>query len=108
MSRLPLGEVAEEESQVRNVIYMMELDQAPVSAAEVKRETEKDPVMLRVREFTMEGWPVELTADESSIPFKKIQEETTVEDGVLLWGGRVIVPEKLRERECSKNYMRGM
>ena len=98
MSRLPLGEVAEEESQVRNVIYMMELDQAPVSAAEVKKETEKDPVMLRVREFTIEGWPDELTANENVIPFKKIQKKTTMEDGVLLWGGRAIVPEKLRER----------
>ena len=83
---------------MRNEIYMVRLDHAPVTAAEVKRETGRDPIMSRVRDFILSGWPEEFDANDDLTPFVRKADEMTVDDGCVLPGCRVVVPEKFREK----------
>ena len=98
MSRLPVQCMDEEEFRVPNHIHMVDLVHAPVTSAEVKRETGKDVVLTRVKEFVVEGWPDEFVPGEDFKPYKSRAEELTVEDGCILWGGRVVIPPKFREK----------
>ena len=43
----------------------------------------------------MEGWPLSVPAELQ--PYVRRQNELTIEAGCLLWGIRVIVPEKYRQ-----------
>ena len=47
-------------------------------------------------EFTTRGWPDEIP--ESLRPYWRRRLELTIEDDCLLWGTRVMVPLKLREK----------
>ena len=45
---------------------------------------------------TTRGWPSDV--DDSLSIFAAKKEELTVENGCILWGFRVLIPEKLREK----------
>ena len=51
MSRLPVEASPEDEEQVQTQVYMVDLSHAPVTADRVRRETERDPSLTRVKEF---------------------------------------------------------
>ena len=59
--------------------------------------TRKDPILSRVLQFVMTGWPDKQNEPKTTHYFTK-RHEITVEDGCLLWGIRVIIPKQLRER----------
>jgi hypothetical protein len=98
MSKLPLESEEVETAQIPVDVFMVGLEQAPVSSRDVKRETERDPVLSLVAEFVMHGWPDELEVNPEFQPYKSKTDELTMEDGCVLWGGRVVVPPKLREK----------
>ena len=58
-----------------------------------------------MREFLLEGWPDELTANEDFLPYKKRADELTVEGGTILWGGRVVIPPKLRSKVLKELHI---
>ena len=64
---------------------------------QVRKATRTDPVLSRVLQYVMTGWPHKQITPEITPYFSKRQ-EITVEDGYLLWGIRVIIPSQLRER----------
>ena len=64
---------------------------------QVRKTTRKDPILSRVLQFIMTGWPDKQNEPETTHYFTK-RHEITVEDGYLLWGIRVIIPKQLRER----------
>ena len=98
MSRLPVDDGESKRYRLETDEFMVDLVHAPITAREVKRETERDPVLVRVREFLMEGWPDELQVNPEFQPYKSKGEELTVEEGCILWGGRVVIPPRLQER----------
>ena len=98
MSRLPIEGVDSEDSRDENGVFMVALEHSPVTSIEVKRETERDPVLVRVKEFLIHGWPDELQVDSEFQPYKSKMNELTIEDGCILWGGRVVIPPKLQEK----------
>ena len=71
MSRLPIQGKEGEDSQVQNQVFMVDLVHAPVKAEEVKRSTERNPVLSRVSEFLREGWPAELAVNEDLKPYQR-------------------------------------
>ena len=97
LSRLPINALLGDYSVAGNVVNMMDLIQAPVTVAEVRVETRKDPVMSRVYELTMEGWGNHTAVAELKPYFNK-RDELSCEDGVVLWGNRVVIPSKLRSK----------
>ena len=66
----------------------------PVTASQIETETRRDPTLSRVVEFIRRGWPEHV--EEALQAYKAKQAELTVEKGCILWGMRVVVPEKLR------------
>ena len=72
----------------------MQIDTLPITQHQLRQCTERDKVLSTVMNYTLNGWPnrVELVLK----PFSNRQQELTVEAGCILWGTRVIVPEKLR------------
>ena len=87
------GEIQEEYD-----VHMVELVHAPITAEEVKKETERDPTLSRVWQFILEGWPDDIETDLEFQPYQSKMSELSVEEGCILWGGRVVIPPKLRQK----------
>ena len=105
LSRLPRIALLCEVSDIVNRVHMIELAHSPVTASEVKNATSKDPVLSLVHEFVLSGWPEGFKAEEAFAPFLRKSEELSVEDGCILWGARVVIPEKLREKVLSELHV---
>ena len=92
ISRLPLPLTREE--PLRPPEVMMEyLDASPVTSSHIRRWTDQDPVIAKVKEWVLTGWPEKLQEKELRAYFHR-KREFSLEDGCLLWGSRVVVPEK--------------
>lgn len=95
LSRLPVTgkvEVDPDENYVFNTV----VNELPVTAKIIARDTEKDQTLVKVYEYTMSGWPS--SCDEPELrPYVKIKDELSVDCGCLLWGRRVIIPSSLRD-----------
>ena len=95
LSRLvPRSVDDQEEEEVYLISYLEEL---PVTAQDIATETIKDPVLGRVYDFTLHGWPQALD-DQALQPYFSRKQELSVNQGCVLWGLRVVVPEKYRVR----------
>ena len=99
LSRLPLAEPSNTDIPVPvEVVALLEhLDSTPVSAKQIKTQTDRDPLMSRVKKFVMEGWPQGEDSKEIA-PFSRRKDELSLQEGCILWGTRVIVPVKLRNK----------
>ena len=64
---------------------MHQLEQLPVTAATLRSETAKDPILARVIQFTQTSWP-EMCSDKVWKPYFNRRYELMVEQGCLLWG----------------------
>ncbi|CAC5419149.1 unnamed protein product [Mytilus coruscus] len=101
LSRLPLKEtlcespinIFWEEVEKRNVQALNEL---PVSANNIKRETEKDSTLVKVKHATLYGWPKYTDISNELKPYFRVKDELSMEEGCLLRGIRVIIPERYR------------
>ena len=98
LSRLPLDEVVIPEKDVpgETVFSLNVLDSTPITSEQVKRWTNNDPVLSRVKKWLLEGWP--MNCDEKFQPFFRRRQELSLECGVILWGSRVVIPEKGKQR----------
>ena len=77
---------------------------------QVLKATRKDPILSRVLQFVMTGWPDKQNEPKTTHYFTK-RHEITVEDSCLLWGIRVIIPKQLgsnSESECYTSYTQGI
>ena len=100
LSCLPLPSAPADVPQpVETVLLMERLDSSPVSAADIRTHTTRDPVLSNVRELVMHGWPDPVQRGELQ-PFAKISHELSVECGCLSRGSsyRVVIPASLQEK----------
>ncbi|XP_062518318.1 uncharacterized protein K02A2.6-like [Corticium candelabrum] len=70
----------------------------PVTAAEVARQTKADPILRRAFQYTLSGWNWKSHMDPRVQPYSRRSDELSVEENCLLWGTRVIIPQKLQSR----------
>lgn len=97
----PVTTVSEEYSGKGNYInFAVASEEWPVNNKKIAEETRKDPVLMKTIEYLKTEWPKTISAEMN--PFHIRKEEITCEDGVLLWGHRVIIPESLRKRLLSE------
>ena len=95
LSRLPSGDSQEgEESSVCQVRFT---DSLPISAKDIQQETGRDPLLSRVLSFVLNGWP-EACGTEELRPYFNHKLELSAEQGCVLWGTRVVIPPKYRNR----------
>ena len=92
---LPVQEKQEEIDEVK-LLNTSQINSLPVSADQVHKVTRANPILSRVLEFTMTGWPDEPVYEEIKSYYLKRFEIMT--EGCLLWGIQVIIPTVLREQ----------
>ena len=98
LSLLPIqSERSNEGVDEAKLVNLLQIESLPMDIDQVRKETRNDPILSRVLQFVMTGWPEKQSTREVTQYFNKCH-EITVEDGCLLWGIRVIIPKQLRER----------
>ena len=100
LSRLPLPCTSEDlkHQDPVDVFHLKQIETLPVTVKRLRQETHRDPILAQVYQATMIGWPPKSNLEPQLLPYFRKREELTVHDGCLLWGVRVIVPDKLRRR----------
>ena len=80
LSRLPLQNQPSEVPRPADTVLLLErlerLESSPVSASQIQAWTSKDPVLSKVRRYTLHGWPV--ISDEELVPYSRRKEELSV------------------------------
>ncbi len=95
LSRLPVAQPSEEEPEEEHVWMLESIAGSLTTAEQIKHWTSKDPVLSRVCEYVLKGWPDHHDTQEF-VPYKQRQQELSVRDGCVLWGAHVVVPEQGR------------
>lgn len=90
LSRLPLSISPGNIPIPPETIALIEsLDASPVTAAEIKQWTAKDPLLSKVMDLVLHGRPQ--GSEEIVSPYHQYWNELSVHDGCLLRGNRVVV-----------------
>ena len=66
-------------------------------------ESSKDPDMSKVLENPQQGWPT--ISPEGVEPFFAKRYELSVFHGCIMWGIRVLVPQKLRSQILQESHV---
>ena len=71
----------------------------PITAKDIGKATctSLDPVLTKVFDFVMTGWP-ESCEEENLKPYYTRRHELSSEQNCVLWGSRVIIPQVYREK----------
>ena len=98
LSRLPsLSITADPPVPCETILLLEHLDESPVSVAQIRSWTRRDSVLSRILQYIMSGWPDSLDPSDSSLkPFLNRKLELSVQDNVILWGNRVVIPSPAR------------
>ncbi|RXN04226.1 putative protein K02A2.6-like protein [Labeo rohita] len=99
LSRLPLPVTHTEKMDTVDVFYANQVATLPVSNAEIKRGNLTDSTLSSVLDMVSSGrFPKSKDVPTDLLPFVTRRHELSVVQGCLMWGSRVIVPPKLRQR----------
>ena len=97
LSRLPQPSAPADKPDEVEIFHTTVVEALPVTEHDLRMQTRRDPVLSRVLELVQSGWQgTELHPD--LIHYAHRGNEITIHHGVLMWGSRVVVPAKLRER----------
>ncbi len=77
-----------------NSVNKMQIHNLPVTAKKIAQASKNDQTLSRVTHFVLNGWPEKNECPEKTLPYFNIKDELTVEEGCLLRGIRVIIPER--------------
>ena len=97
LSRLPLT-VEEGEEDEASQLFVKLVEHLPVTYSQLRESTQKDPTLSKVLQFALNGWPVVMEDNQSLKPYFDRQYELSVEQGCLVWGLRVVIPQQLKKR----------
>jgi len=70
------------------------MESLPVTSAQVHTETKNDPLLAKVYDFTMNGWPATTGIQLHDYAYR---DQLSVRQGCIMWGSRVVLP-----RLCSR------
>ncbi|CAI7935033.1 XP_034959630.1uncharacterized protein K02A2.6-like, partial [Podarcis lilfordi] len=87
----------EDPAPASSLLLIEDLPAAPVSAATVASASAQDRTISRVLNWVWREWPQGPFASEFQ-PFATRQHELSAHRGCLLWGDRVVIPQRLRQR----------
>ena len=90
---MPAPEHSPLPSETVHLINVLNL--SPVTFERIAEETRKDPILQKVYHYIRTAWP----NNEKSEMLKSYRErkiELSIQQGCIMWGQRVIIPEKLR------------
>ena len=91
LSHLPLPDIPTEVLLPGETILLMEnLQLTPVNTKQINTWTDHDPVLSRVHQFILQGWPS--VSEDVFIPYERRKHELSIQDSCILWGYRVVIP----------------
>ena len=80
----------------KTILVMEHLDTTPVAAKRVRLWTKRNPVLSKVLQFVLQGWPAQVAPELK--PFFHCRNEVSIEDNCIMWGHRVIIPPQGRQQ----------
>ena len=84
LSHLPLPDIPTEVPLPGETILLMEnLQLTLVNTKQIKTWTDRDPVLSRVRQFLLQGWPS--VGEDEFIPYERRKHELSIHDSCILW-----------------------
>ena len=96
LSRAPLESTEDDSREHTEVLLLQDFtDYRPLSAQVIAKETQRDSILLRVLRMVKEGWPSNVYDSEFQAYLRR-RNELAIEQNVLLWGERVIIPKSLQ------------
>ena len=69
---------------------------------EIKQHQEADGVCQQIRKFCRSGWPDKQSLSPDVKPYFPVAAELSVESGLILRGGRIVIPLPLRKALLDK------
>ncbi|KAJ7995729.1 hypothetical protein DPEC_G00247610 [Dallia pectoralis] len=94
LSRLPLPQTEDEEETDQFLMFEV-IEDPPITTKQVKQWTAKDEALSQVLVWCLKGWPREVDARYK--PYSQRKLELSVKDGCVLWGARVVIPQRGRK-----------
>ncbi|TLY46627.1 MAG: DDE-type integrase/transposase/recombinase, partial [Gammaproteobacteria bacterium] len=113
LSRLPLNvkhcDVNSENEWQGTYLHCIQESSVPLTCENVRAETQKDPILNKVIGYVKYGWPNHLPeGNEELIPYFKRRNELSIEQGIIMFGYKVVVPASLRAhllKELHSSHM---
>ena len=100
LSRFPLQSVTQLEDPV-TVFQVSYVDELPITARDIALDTSRDPVLMKVYQYVMEGWPNK-PVDDNIQPFYQRKLQLSTDQGCMQWELRVIIPTTLQARMLNE------
>ena len=107
LSRAPVPSVKHDTELEELAELLMETHIAHLPASKGRLETYRtaqssDPTCSLLMQYCREGWPEKNLEDPMLKPYWEVRGEMTLGENLLLYGGRIVVPESLQEETLSK------
>lgn len=99
LSRLPLpiASSTADSEKADSLFYTEIMESFPVSTTSVAKESRHDTLIAKIIDYVQtDNWPNQIEDDVK--PYFNKRHELVVQQNCLLWGYRLIVPEKLRTK----------
>lgn len=97
LSRLPCEEQRKREG-MEEISYVNFVENfLPITNDDVRKATEKDPVLNRILFFLHSNWPSPCEKNELK-PFYNRRTELYIDRGCVMWGYRIVIPESLQKQ----------
>ena len=105
LSRAPLPSVhqPQDDDDPIDLFYSAQFDDLPVTCEQIRRETQRDPVLSHILDCVTRGYlPQECNNSDKLKQYYHRKDELNVYQGCLTWGNRVIIPDILREKVMTE------
>lgn len=103
LSRLPVNVKdlqleSDDVNYVGTYLQFIQENDIPVNFNNVRDETKKDVLLKKVLGYVLYGWPInQPDVDIDLRPYFQRQTELTIENDIIMWGHRIVVPQTLRQ-----------
>ena len=74
------------------------LSSFPLCFRDVETATQTDPLLRKVHNYVQDGWPHDVSFGADLARYHNSKESLSTVEGCILFGERVVIPEKLRSR----------
>lgn len=72
-----------------------------MTSDKLRRETDRDPVLSNVKRYVINGWPRRVS-DHSLKPYHNCRLQLSLENGLLMRGHKIVIPESVRQSICNE------
>lgn len=104
LSRAPTGspekgdQLLESDTRAFVASVIDSIPATPRRLEEIKRKQQEDKVCSRVMQYCREGWPTDKAKMDAELrPFYQVRYDLTVQEGLLLFDTRLVIPAELRK-----------